>query len=457
LISWVWSLESEEPVLLRRFDLGATGVISWKVDPASGSVAKVGPDLKVRLWPMAAPADADPLVLQRGEVTQFFATLDFHPLGRALATIDYNACAIWPLARTYPAVIRRHTNEILSLTFGPGGKWLASGCLDGKVGVWPLHGKAPPAGGILMDEPGVQIAGLAAYPDGETLIAATTAGLRRISLDDGEVHGMFDDAQARGVKISPDGRLAAACVKLARRFDQPESWVYRVWEVESGEELWMFDPEGADPPRGGLPPLGFDMDGRLLFKTPEGLRAWDPETAETEVLLNGIIKTFEVNTTGRRVAIVVGPEEPEGAKKAAVLDLETGDVTFLETHGSEVSNVVLDPEGTIAVSGDLDGVLRVGLVDGAEPHLLLGHEHTAYFLAVDPKGRWIASGGEDRTVRLWPMPDLSKPPLHTLPHDELIAKLKTLTNLRVVRDPDSPTGWKLTHDPFPGWETVPEW
>jgi hypothetical protein len=39
----------------------------------------------------------------------------------------------------------------------------------------------------------------------------------------------------------------------------------------------------------------------------------------------------------------------------------------------------------------------------------------------------------------------------------LIAKLKTLTNLRVVRDPESSTGWKLTHDPFPGWETVPTW
>jgi hypothetical protein len=44
-----------------------------------------------------------------------------------------------------------------------------------------------------------------------------------------------------------------------------------------------------------------------------------------------------------------------------------------------------------------------------------------------------------------------------LPREELIAKLKTLTNLRVVRDPDSATGWKLTHDPFPGWETVPTW
>ena len=55
------------------------------------------------------------------------------------------------------------------------------------------------------------------------------------------------------------------------------------------------------------------------------------------------------------------------------------------------------------------------------------------------------------------MPDLSKPPLHTLPHDEFIAKLKTLTNLRVVRDEGSSTGWKVSHDPFPGWKTVPRW
>ena len=55
------------------------------------------------------------------------------------------------------------------------------------------------------------------------------------------------------------------------------------------------------------------------------------------------------------------------------------------------------------------------------------------------------------------MPDLAKPPLHTLPREDLIAKLKTLTNLRVIRDEESPTGWTLTHDPFPGWETVPTW
>jgi WD40 repeat protein len=116
----------------------------------------------------------------------------------------------------------------------------------------------------------------------------------------------------------------------------------------------------------------------------------------------------------------------------------------------------MDAEGTIAVTGDKDGIIRVGPITGEEPHLLLGAKHEIWDLAVDPQGRWIASVSGTE-VRLWPMPDLSKPPLHTLPREELIAKLKTLTNLRVVRDPKSSTGWKLTHDPFPGWETVPTW
>jgi hypothetical protein len=38
-----------------------------------------------------------------------------------------------------------------------------------------------------------------------------------------------------------------------------------------------------------------------------------------------------------------------------------------------------------------------------------------------------------------------------------MTKLKSLTDLRVVRDQDSATGWTLTHEPFPGWETVPVW
>jgi hypothetical protein len=55
------------------------------------------------------------------------------------------------------------------------------------------------------------------------------------------------------------------------------------------------------------------------------------------------------------------------------------------------------------------------------------------------------------------MPDLSKPPLHTLPYDELMAKLHTLTNLQVVEDKAAATGYKFEIGPFPGWKDVPTW
>jgi hypothetical protein len=35
--------------------------------------------------------------------------------------------------------------------------------------------------------------------------------------------------------------------------------------------------------------------------------------------------------------------------------------------------------------------------------------------------------------------------------------LKSLTNLRVVRNPEDPENDVVTADPFPGWRTVPEW
>jgi WD40 repeat protein len=188
------------------------------------------------------------------------------------------------------------------------------------------------------------------------------------------------------------------------------------------------------------------------------LLRWDVKTGGRELLYDGKIMLFAASADGRRVLMVEG-RAGSGALmgRVVLLELDTGAVTFLDRFGDEVRVVALDPTGTLAVTGDIDGEIRVGPVTGEEPHLLLGHESTVSAVAIDPLGRWIASGDNDGTVRLWPMPDLSKPPLHTLPREELIAKLKTLTNLRVVRDEESSTGWKLTHDPFPGWETVPTW
>jgi WD40 repeat protein len=117
--------------------------------------------------------------------------------------------------------------------------------------------------------------------------------------------------------------------------------------------------------------------------------------------------------------------------------------------------VAHDPTGTIAVSGSSDGVVRVGPVTGDEPHLLYGHTLDVFSVAVSPDGKWIASASQDGTIRLWPMPEGT--PLHTLPYEELLARLRGLTNLRVVPDEASGTGYAVRVGPFPGWRTLPSW
>jgi len=385
----------------------------------------------------------------------FSFLLSFHPNGLWLATSDEGGLVLWPLARSYAAVIRGHDEAVLALTFGPRGRWLASsGSGDGTVKVWPLDGDVPSHASVSfdMDSP---IYGMAASPDGERIVVSTHAnGVQLLSPHGESRQSLPGDPWGYGVAFSPDGRLAA-CLGQSPGGPVGSSRI-SIWDVPSGKAVTVLESEEQLFPES----ISFTPDGRLLSLSESGLIRWDLSTGESKLLRVGSFGRFAASADGRRVLIVdYGDRRPDFTSpgRAMLLDLETGAASHLVTHGNRVLSVALDLSGNVAVTGDVDGIVRVGPVSGEEPHLLPGHEDTIYTLAVDPNGRWIASGGGDRTVRLWPMPDLSEPPLHTLPREELIAKLKTLTNLRVVRDEESTTGWKLTHDPFPGWETVPTW
>jgi eukaryotic-like serine/threonine-protein kinase len=421
-------------------------------------------DKRERLWDLEALPGSRPLELRRSG-SWYLAGPSLHPKDDWLTVSQYleGRAVFWPLRKRYPSVVDGYTEIARPVTFSPDGRWLATNWSDKKLRLWPMPGTGPREPKTLELPETVLWESIVFDPRGRYLFGVGNSDRAWIVPLDGShprrLPVYSEDTLLWAGAVSPSGRRVAT------------AWNYglgpktlRLHDVDTGEtRVFRLPTEGASSSvtdaafQGAVLGMGFFDETTLYTSGWAGLRRWDLERGTCE-LVSADVDFIGFLGPDRRLALTGAPVPGREAQKCR--QLQTRDLVSGKTRavGPPGVCVVLPAavSGDIAAAPGSDGVL-VGRLSGDTAHLLVGHEGPVTGVALSPDGRWVATSGEDNTLRLWPTPDLAEPPLHALPHDELVAKLKSLTNLRVVRDPKSPAGWRLDVGPFPGWKDVPTW
>ncbi len=483
---YVWSTEVEAQNPKLTLDGNKSpDPLSWpKFSPDNSRLVMASSsEASAYLWDLNTPLDGSPLILRKKDGGDGYHGA-FHPDGHWLATTHGTDVAFWPVDWPYVRSVDPHEDRgfvwLSDLDFTPDSKWLASCSNASGLHMWPLEtglgGDRTVANGCLA---------LAFDPSGEQILTARNAvWLAPIGATEPDRVLEVGPAWPTEVVFDPTSRYAAS----AHYPLQPdeETIDLLIWDLESGESRQLDvvencgvpktlkdgtlgddtpgDDTGGDDAQHGeclVNSLGFAADGSLYTAGRTGIRRWDIASGRAEWILGpkpGLIARVDLSPNGRYLLTTTQPRgNSTESFEARWTDLESGTERRLEGFpAAAVTTAVLDPTGQLFAVGTEEGDVWVGKVSGGDPHLLVGHEDGVREIEFSADGQWIASSTSGK-IRLWPMPDLDKPPFHALPHEELMAKLHSFTNIHAVEDPTSSTAWSLEVGPFPGWQDVPTW
>ncbi|HYG74902.1 MAG TPA: HEAT repeat domain-containing protein [Planctomycetota bacterium] len=269
-----------------------------------------------------------------------------------------------------------------------------------------------PAGAVVFTGPGDEMGKLSLSRDGKV---AAGAG------KDGRLH-LFDVAQGKlrlainaeidevkNVAFAPDGKSVFTC---------GEEGVHE-WDAADGKAIRKF--EGHTGPVSGL---AISANGALLASTDSvGIHIWDLKTGTRLGMLTGhkvpgeapgatlSIDAVAFSADGR---VLVSEANDETARLWDVLNGR--ELRTLPNHDGSVAALALSPDGSLGIStrgsrqqwmqSEEDqpggGRLRVWEVaTGRVLRTLVGHKADITCVAFSADGRYVWSGGNDRTVRQW--------------------------------------------------------
>ncbi len=323
--------------------------------------------------------------------TEGVLSVSFSPDGKTIATASGDKTVhLWTLQGKLIQTLKGHESGVNSVAFSPEGKTIASASDDNTVRLWDLQGQLIQT--LKGHEAGVT--SVVFSPDGQTITSASDDKTVRLWNLQGQLIQTLKghESGVTSVAFSPDGKTIASAswIRLAPRTIIS---TIRLWNLQ-GQEIQNLKGHNDE-----ITSIAFSPDGETIASASNDktVRLWNLQGENIETLEghNFGINSVAFSPDGKTIA------SASNDRTIRLWNLQGQVIQTLQGHDAPVNSVAFSPDGETLVSASGDKTVRLWHLQGHVITTLKGHDASIIWVAFSPDGKTIASASRDRTVRLW--------------------------------------------------------